>query len=215
MFLYFTIFYGVLLVASSHLCVEEHSQDESLRHCAAVHGERNTKDSSRNRPSNDLHETYSEGFDPHEVPVSDKESEKCESELSDGIKKIYIAQKSMQEGGDKLSDNITTVANTLDNLETKVSAEESKQPVDANRASCACEDTHSQNEKELECTTQAFNTDSLRRSHLTDYGSGSSAMAVHTSSSPNPNPEPDMWNEITERIEALYDELKGPFHLRI
>ncbi|ELA45801.1 hypothetical protein VCUG_02712 [Vavraia culicis subsp. floridensis] len=34
MFLYFTIFYGVLLVASSHLCVEEHSQDESLRHCA-------------------------------------------------------------------------------------------------------------------------------------------------------------------------------------
>ena len=122
MFLYFTIFYGVLLIASSHSCVEEHSQDESLRHCAAVHGERNTNDSSRNRPSNDLHETYSEGFDPHEVPVSDKESEKCESELSDGIKKIYIAQKSMQEGGDKLSDNITTVASTFDNLETKVSA---------------------------------------------------------------------------------------------
>lgn len=93
MFLYFTIFYGVLLVASSHLCTGEHSQDEPLRNYAAVHGERNIKDSSMNRLSNDLHETYSEGFDSHEVPVSDKENVKCELELSDGMKKICIARK--------------------------------------------------------------------------------------------------------------------------
>lgn len=106
-----------------------------------------------------------------------------------------------------MSDNVTTVASTLDNSETKVSAEESKQPVDANRASCACEDTLSQNKKEFGCTIQAFNTDSSCRSHSNDHGSSSSAMAVHTSSSSDPNP--DMWNDVTEQIKAVYDELEG------